>query len=190
MSASLRTRCLALLSTTSVLLALCVGCGGGGGGSDSPVSGSDPISAADIAYALTALNAMRAAEAPGAAALVRDAGLDAYALASNDVFDADRLPHTYAGTTPLLPSCPAPIAPASLSSVAAENEGLAGVGLSNPASIDAILAFYLAEKSLMPGDPARGHYEAIINPGLNSVGIAIKRSAIDGFFVMTQEFCD
>lgn len=165
------------------------GCGGGGG-SDSSSTPSTPVTAADIAYAFSALNAMRAAEAPGAIPFVRDSGLDSYAEASNDVYDADRLPHTYFKATSILPSCPTPIAPSSIGSSAAENEGLAGVGLSNMASIDGILAFYLAEKSLTPGDPARGHYEAIINPGFASVGIAIKRSAADGFFVMTQEFCD
>jgi len=53
------------------------GCGGGGsdGGTTGTTPGgtAPPITAADSAYALTALNAMRAAEAPGAAPLVRDA---------------------------------------------------------------------------------------------------------------------
>lgn len=133
---------------------------------------------------------MRAAEAPGAAPFVRDGGLDAYAEASNDQYDSDRLPHTYFSSTSILPFCPAPLAPLSGGGAAAENEGLASAGFSNTGAIDAILAFYLAEKSLAPGDPARGHYEAIVNPILNSVGIHIKRSAADGFFVMTQDFCD
>lgn len=178
------------IGALALLILACATSGCGGSGGDGAGSGDTTITPADVEYALTALNAMGAAEAPSAPPLVRDAGLDAYASTSNDVFDGDRLPHTYAGTVPITSACPAALPPAASGSTAAENEGLSGPGTSNKDAIDAILAFFLAEKSLPVGDPARGHYEAIVNPGFNSVGIAIKRSAADGFFVMTQEFCD
>lgn len=167
-------------------IALLAGCGGssdGAGGDDMGVSMSDNE------YAFTALNAMRAAEVPGAMPFARHASLDAFATASNDEFDTTRMPHTYIMTNPI--TCTAPVAPMSMSGASAENEGLAGPGLSNTASIDAILAFFLAERDAFPpGHPDRGHYEAIVNAGFNTTGIAIKRSSADGSFVMTQEFCD
>lgn len=167
-------------------------CGGGGGSSSGSSGGSTPtITAADMAHALSALNAMRATEAPGAAAFVQDAGLDAYATMANDQFAIDELPHTYFNSTPIGPSCPAPIAPMAVGATAAENEGRTGPGpLTTIERIDAILAFYLSERDAFPmGDPRRGHYETIINPGFNSVGIAMKYRA-DGEFFISWEFCD
>ena len=169
------------------VLLLVSGCGGGS--SDSPTSvAPTPPTPADLDYAFQTLNAMRASEAPGAAPFVRDAGLDGYAANACAHYIQTGVGHGYYNSNPISAVCPTPIAPAG-ANTDAENQGIVGPGTSNTAGVDMVNAAFLAEKSLPQGHPDRGHYENIIDPGLNSVGIGMAR-APDGRLIITWDFCD
>ena len=201
----MRTLRLVRLLPVLVLALALAGCGGGGGDSGGtapdvpPGTDAGTVSSTIYDYVFAELNAMRAAENPNAAPFVRDGGLDTYAQAATDAFMTSGVAHGYFDAVDILPSCPTAVAPNVGATVpndpipgcpaaARENQGVASGGPTT-AAVDLILNAFLAEKPLAPCSPGRGHYDAMIDPRMNSVGIGLTQST-DGRLWLTIEFCD
>ncbi len=197
-----------ILAFGMVLGLLCASCGGGSGsGSGSGGGGGLPtgtdggaVSAALYDYVLTRLNALRQADNGALPLFVRDAALDAYAQSGTAMLMTTGVPHGQFAMG--APACPAAIAPtffapppgyafAGCAGSVRENQGFAGPGGATMANIDTILNAFMAEKPFSPcnNGGVSGHYDAIVDPVMNTIGIGLTQSTAGNLYI-TIDFCD
>ena len=169
------------------LVVALAGCGTGGGDDPTPTP-TTAVSAGEIAYNLTQLNAIR--QSRGLPLFTQDAQLDAFANdAAQHLADTNQphgwfQQHAAAGT--LFSGGHG------FQSRAAENQGAETGWPVGPTEqqIDQILdAMMLEETQYPPGDPRRGHFETIVDPGLTRVGIGLRKDALGRLF-FSNEFSD
>ncbi|MHC5012852.1 MAG: CAP domain-containing protein, partial [Planctomycetota bacterium] len=156
-----------LIAIAFGLVVACGGGGGNGGNTPPPPNPGSNVDPASFDYNLTVINNIRTGR--GLTPYVRDAVLDAHAQAATAQLMVDHMPHAYFAATVIC------------NAARAENQGDPNgwlPGLATNTAIDQIIDAMMAEEFMFPpGDPRRGHFEAITSTTYTRIGIGLANDA-------------